>query len=132
MDETADEIREGLIARESERRAALVAGDRAALATLLTDDLVHVHTTGQVHGKAELLDHATGFLRFLDVTRGPLAIRPLGRDAAVMTGPMTNIVQRRGHDERVTVQAFVTQIWVRRDDIWRVASFHAVRLPEPS
>lgn len=132
MGQVTNKTRDALMAREGERRAALISGDRNALAALLSDDLVHVHTTGQVHDKAQLLDHATAFLRFLDVTRGPLAIRSLGPDAAVMTGPMTNVVQRRGHDERVTVQAFVTQVWERQDDAWRIVRFHAVRLPEPS
>jgi hypothetical protein len=100
------------------------------LADLVTDDLVHVHTTGKVHGKAELIGHAGSFLQFLDVQRGPLTIRALGADAAVMTGPMTNVVRRRDQDERVTVEAFVTQVWVRREGRWQIASFHAVRLPE--
>jgi uncharacterized protein (TIGR02246 family) len=119
-----------LTAREAQRREALIADDRDRLADLMSDDLVHVHTTGNVHDKAQLLDHTMGFLRFLDVQRGPLLIRALSPDAAVMTGPMTNVVQRRGVEERVEVQAFVTQVWTRNDGVWRIASFHAVRLPE--
>jgi ketosteroid isomerase-like protein len=119
-----------LLAREAERREALVSDDMERLAALLTDDLVHVHTTGAVHGKAELLNHAGNFLRFLDVQRGPLTIRRLCADAAVMTGPMTNRVRRRDQSEEVTIQAFVTQIWVRREARWQVASFHSVRLPD--
>lgn len=119
-----------LTARESERRDALVNDDMAALADLLSDDLVHVHTTGIVHGKAEMLRHAGGTLKFLDVERGPLLIRQIGPDAAVMTGPMTNTIRRRDHDERIQVSAYVTQIWVQRDGAWKVTSFHAVRMPE--
>lgn len=122
-------IRE-LTQRERERRDALVNDDMAALADLVTDDLVHVHTTGNVQSKAELLDHAGGFLRFLEVERGPLTIRRIGENAAVMTGAMTNTVKRRDVDECVTVRAFVTQVWVRQDTNWRAASFHATRMPE--
>ena len=129
-EETQEALEAALIAREGERREALVADDMARLAELVADDVVHVHTTGNVHDKAKLLGHAGQFLRFLDVQRGPLNIRRLGPDAAVMTGPMTNTVQRRGHDERVIVNAFVTQVWVRRDGRWQIASFHAVRLPD--
>lgn len=128
--ETQQMLEEALTARERERRNALVDDDMDRLSDLVTDDLVHVHTTGNVHGKADLLGHAGGFLRFLEVERGPLLIRRLGPDAAVMTGPMTNTVQRRGQDESVIVRAFVTQVWVRDSAVWRVASFHAVRLPE--
>jgi ketosteroid isomerase-like protein len=119
-----------LTLRECQRRDALVNDDMAALADLVTDDLVHVHTTGIVQGKAELLGYAGGFLRFLEVERGPLTIRRLCDEAAVITGAMTNTVKRRDVDERVTVRAFVTQVWVRRDATWRAASFHATRLPE--
>lgn len=121
-----------LIECEAKRRKALVEDDMASLATLLADDLVHAHTTGIVHGKAELLGHAGGTLEFLDVSRGALNIRPLGEDHAVMTGPMTNTVRRRGVDETVVVQAFVTQVWARRNGAWQIVSFHAVRLPQPS
>ena len=116
--------------REAARCAALVEDDMDALAELMTDDLVHVHTTGVVHDKAKLLNHAGTFLQFLDVGRGDLTVRPVAPDVAVMTGPMTNRVRRRGVDEEVIVHAFVTQVWVRQGDAWRIASFHAVRLPD--
>jgi ketosteroid isomerase-like protein len=129
---TDDDLVRDLTQRERARRDALVNDDMAALADLVTDDLVHVHTTGTVQGKAELLGHAGGFLRFIEVERGPLTIRRIGESAAVMTGAMTNTVKRRDVDERVAVRAFVTQIWVRQDGTWRAASFHATRLPEES
>ena len=129
---TRSELERTLLEREGERRDALVADDMDRLAALLEDDLVHVHTTGIVQGKAELLRHAGGFLRFLSVERGPLLIRALGPDAAMMTGSMTNTVRRRDRDERVTVQAYVTQVWARRDGVWRIASFHATRTTDPA
>lgn len=130
MGSTDDDLSAVLAAREQERRDALVADDMMLFADLVADDIVHVHTTGQVHTKADLLRHVGAFLRFLKVDRGPLLVRRIGPDAAVMTGPMTNTVQRRGHDEQVTVDAFVTQVWVRREGRWQIASFHAVRLPD--
>ncbi|WP_162806795.1 nuclear transport factor 2 family protein [Sphingosinicella terrae] len=120
-----------LIGLEASRRDALVNDDMNRLGELVSEDLVHVHATGMVHGKADLLDHAGRFLQFLDVRRGPLLVRPLGADAAVMTGPMTNVVRRRGQDEEVEVKAFVTQVWARRDGRWQIVSFHAVRLSVP-
>lgn len=119
-----------LAARERLRRDALVADDMATLAGLVTDDIVHVHTTGIVHGKSELLDHAGRFLKFYEVERGPLQIRMLASNVAVMTGSMTNTVGRRGLDERLRVYAFVTQVWIFEDKVWRIASFHAVRKPD--
>lgn len=130
MEEDQPGLEAMLLAREAERRDALVGDDMDRLANLVADDVVHVHTTGMVHDKAKLLHHAGAFLRFFDVERGPLTIRRLCPDAAVMTGTMTNTVGRRGEDERVTVNAFVTQVWARRDGRWQIVSFHAVRLPD--
>lgn len=116
-----------ILAQEARRCAALAADDMAALADLMADDLVHVHATGIVHDKAQLLEHAGSFLRFFEVRRGELNVRLLAEDVAVVSGPMTNVVGRRGDDEKIEVQAFVTQVWARRDGVWKTVSFHAVR-----
>lgn len=130
MPEDFTAIEAALCAAESARRAALVDDDRTALSLLMADDLVHVHTTGIVHDKEQLLDHTGSFLRFHDVRRGALTVRIVGPNVAIMTGSMTNSVSRRGSDEVVEINAFVTQVWVDRGEGWRLLSFHAVRLPE--
>ena len=116
---------------EQSRRKALVADDMTAFALLIADDVTHVHTTGIVQGKAALMGHAGGFLRFINIERHDLKVRVLDENHAIMTGGMTNTVARRGHDERVEVHAFVTQVWQRRDGRWQVVNFHATRLPPP-
>lgn len=118
-----------LLNRERERREALMTDDMERFAALLADDLVHVHTTGIVHDKAKLIQHAGQFLRFYSVERGPLTVVLVAPEAAVMTGEMTNIVGRRGTEESVSVRSFVTQLWVRQD-AWRLLRFQATRLPE--
>lgn len=125
-------IEQEVLAAEQARRDALVADDMTAFAAIIADDVTHVHTTGIVQGKAELLGHAGGFLRFINIERRDLKVRTIDADYAVMTGAMTNIVARRGHDERVEVHAFVTQVWARRDGRWQVVNFQATRLPSPS
>ncbi len=121
-----------VLAAERSRRDALVADDMAAFALLIADDVTHVHTTGIVQGKAALLGHAGGFLRFINIERHDLKVRVIDENHAIMTGGMTNTVARRGHDERVEVQAFVTQVWQRSDGRWQIVNFHATRLPPPS
>jgi uncharacterized protein (TIGR02246 family) len=124
-------VEQELLEAERSRRDALVADDMTAFAFLIAEDVTHVHTTGIVHGKDELLRHAGGFLRFIDIERRDLRVRMIDEDHVVMTGGMTNIVARRGHDERVTVNAFVTQVWERRDGRWQIINFHATRLSPP-
>lgn len=119
-----------VIAAEAKRREALVAQDIPALNALFADDLVHVHTTGVVHDKAKIIQHATQVLAFKDIARGPLNVRVHG-DIAVMTGDMTNVIQPVGKDVVLTVESFVTQVWRREADGWKHISFHAVKKPEP-
>ena len=125
-------VEQEVLAAERSRRDALVADDMAAFALLIADDVTHVHTTGIVQGKAALLNHAGGFLRFINIERHDLKVRAVDENLAIMTGGMTNTVARRGHYERVEVQAFVTQVWERRDGRWQVINFHATRLPPPT
>jgi len=123
MEQTTDQVIAAVTECERERRKALVEDDMPRLAALLCEDLVHVHTTGIVHDKSAVLHHAGQFLRFYEVTRGDLLIRILAPHVAVMTGAMTNVVGRRGTEERV---------WVLREGRWQAASFHAVRAPGDS
>lgn len=123
-------IEEQILECERKRIVALVSDDMDLLASLLADDLVHVHATSMVHGKQDVLHHAGKFLRFVDVQRGPLLVRPLAADVAIMTGPMTNTLKRRDAEELVPVEAYVTQVWVRREGSWLLASFHAVRIQD--
>lgn len=125
-----DQIEVQLLRRERERIDALVGDNMERFAALLADDLVHVHTKSVVQGKAELLQHAGGLLQFVQIERGPLKVRVLAPTVAVMTGPMTNTVRRRGHEEVVTIEAYVTQVWVDDGDDWKIASFHAVRIQD--
>ncbi len=124
-------IEQEVLVAERSRRDALVADDMAAFALLIADDVTHVHTTGIVQDKAALLGHAGGFLRFINIERQDLKVRVIDENHAIMTGGMTHTVARRGHDERVEVQAFVTQVWARRGGRWQIINFHATRLPQP-
>lgn len=127
----SEEIQTEVLAAEARRRAALVASDMAALADLMEDDIVHVHTTGIVQTKAQLLHHAGEFLQFYAVERGPLTVRELGPDAVIVTGPMINTVGKRGTEEKLDVHSFVTQVWVKRAGQWRTKSFQATRTDAP-
>jgi uncharacterized protein (TIGR02246 family) len=124
-------VEQEVLTAEQSRRDALVADDMTAFALLIADDVTHVHTTGIVQGKAELLNHAKAFLRFINIERHGLQVRVIDKNHAIMTGGMTNTVARRGYDERVQVQAFVTQVWERREGRWQIVNFQATRLPPP-
>lgn len=121
--EPADEAtRAELLAVEERRRAALLAVDLPALEDLYDDAIVHIHAPGLTHDKAQLLEHVATRQAYLDMARGPLAIRLVG-DVAIMTGRLVNRLRSPDGGER-TVSGMVTQVLRRCEDgRWRFLSF---------
>lgn len=121
-------VKTQLLQLETERRRALVEEDYARVAELFADDLVYVHTTGLVQGKADYLDYARSAVQYLAIERGELQIRFYGERLAVMTGPHCNTLQRRGGDQLIRGEGFATQVWAFGENGWQISSFHATRL----
>lgn len=111
---------------EQRRGAALVSRDQALLDSLFPDDLVHIHSTGNVMNKPELIQYVMKTLQFLDVQRSDLSVRLHG-NVAVMTGKMKTRMQRVDKPDPVEAESWVTQVWVKRAGKWVQTNFHAVR-----
>lgn len=107
---------------ERRRHEALVAVDLAALDAMFGDDLVHVHSTGLVHDKTELLRHIDQKRGFIAIERGPLTIRIEGT-IAVMTGPMISRMRAPNGVDETVMRSFVTQVLRHTDQGWRFISF---------
>jgi ketosteroid isomerase-like protein len=107
---------------ERRRRAALVAVDLDELDRLFAEDLIHVHSTGMKHTKAELLRHIEQKRAFLAIDRGDLQIRVEG-PIAVITGTMTNRMCSRDGKAEILLHGFVTQVLRRNDEGWQFISF---------
>lgn len=113
---------QAILALEQARHRALVQVDLAALSAMFDDELVHVHSTGLVHGKAELLAHIGHKRGFLGIERGPLQLRVVG-GIAVLSGPMTSRMRGKdGHGEEL-MRSFVTQVLRRHADGWKFCNF---------
>lgn len=117
---------DAVLAAEQQRQALVVTRDFDALAGLLADDLVYVHSMGTVHDKAAYLAHAQGPVKVSAIARGPLAVRFVG-DVALMSGTQTNTFQPPENAPSVTVDSFATQVWVFRDGRWQLLAFQATR-----
>lgn len=104
---------------EQARQHALVRKDLAALEWLLADDLVHVHSSGQVHTKPEFIAHLDRMGGFRSIERGPLDIRVEG-DIAIVTGTSINGVRRLDTGEDVRLEGFATQILRRGPRGWQI------------
>jgi len=116
-----------LRALEDRRCDALMAGDRAALAAMLREDLVHVHMNGKADDLATYLAGVGGRYRFHNVRRSDLVIRVIG-DCAVMTGVLDQELEILATGERRTMHGFVTQTWHREGDGWKQGTCHVAPL----
>jgi len=122
-------VKTRLLALEQERRRALVEEDYSRVAELFADDLVYVHTTGLVQGKADYLEYAKSAVQYLDIERGELLIRFYGEHLAIMTGTQCNTLRKRGGDQSIRGEGFATQVWALGAEGWQISSFHGTRAP---
>ncbi len=112
---------------EQRRISALIRQDFDALASILTDDLVHVHANGLIENKQSYLSSIRNKFRFLSVERPDLQYRSLGY-TIVSVGPLNQSVVVRDTDTEILMVAVATQLWVRSEGSWRLASFQATRI----
>src|SRR5215212_11829968 len=86
---TTREATAELLALEEQRCDAINRQDWEALASMLTDDLVHVHANGLTQDKAVYLQHVSSRPRRTE--RRDLVVHLHG-DTAVMTGTLANLM----------------------------------------
>jgi ketosteroid isomerase-like protein len=106
------------VARQEEQRCnALISGDTDRLATMIADDLIHIHGTGQVEGKVQYLEGLRTKYRFrrVDRTYGSVVI---------VTGPILLSFSISEIDGELDAQGLLTQIWTRKDSVWRQNIYH--------
>jgi uncharacterized protein (TIGR02246 family) len=122
--EVAGQVR----AAEDRRYAAMIAGDVAALAELLSDRAVYTHSYGGRDTKQELLDKiGAGDLVYHSVQHPVTEVIVLG-DAAVVLGEMHADITSSGSSRHLANATIA--VWGAEDGGWRMAAFQSTRLPE--
>ena len=117
-----DDAMAAILKAERLRQEALVALDLAALDKLFADDLIHIHSTGLTHGKADLLRHIERRRAFIAIERGPLDIRIEG-NLALMTGGITNHMRAPDDEGEIVLEGVVTQVLRHAEDEWKFIHF---------
>jgi ketosteroid isomerase-like protein len=119
----ADEI----ATADANRYAALVAGDLAAVARYLGDELTYTHSSSVVDTKEAYLDALrSGKVVYRQTERSDLKIVPYGC-VGVMTGRGDFKVTLDGKDIEVPLR--FTNVWVMRDGRWQMVAWEATRIP---
>ncbi|HZZ10996.1 MAG TPA: nuclear transport factor 2 family protein, partial [Paraburkholderia sp.] len=120
--EDANVIRE----LEEARRAAMLAGDTAALAALLDEGLVYIHSTGTRDSRASYLDKlASGAMRYEAVQFRVNEIQMRER-LALVCGTMDASV--RIASGTIAVASQYEAVWTKLNDAWRLSviqGFHS-------
>ncbi len=107
--------------------AAQIAQDRAALETMVADDLVFIDGSGQRLGKAAFIAGWTG----ADDDYDPVAltdrvILPLGKDAGLASAETILSGRSAGTPFRVRIR--FTDIFRRHGDGWQATYIHVTRM----
>jgi hypothetical protein len=121
---TTQHVTAELLALEEQRCDAINRQDWDALASMLSDDLVHVHANGLTQDKAVYMEHVSSRPRRIE--RRDLVVR-LHRETAVMTGKLVNLMDGQTASIDTPVLAAM-QVWVRSGGTWKQAAFQATRI----
>ena len=121
---------EAVLAAQDRRIAATIAGDQAALTTLMTDDLTYTHSSGVVETKAEFLEGLkSGKYVYREISPRDRRVRIHG-DAAIVSGPCHIVIEPGG--KRTEIDLYFTEVYVKEGGQWRMALWHSTRLPAPA
>lgn len=116
-----------ILALEERRFAAMTAGDMAALAALVHDDLVYTHSSGVVDGKASWIDSIrSGRVRYRKVARTEQRVRIFG-DTALVTGRATLEADING--EAKTLKMLFLNAWTRTPQGWKFVAWQSTPAP---
>jgi ketosteroid isomerase-like protein len=119
-----------VLSHERLRCRLLEEGDAEAVAELLDDELVYVHSTGVVHTHADLMNFLRGGIRYQLVRRRALRAVPAG-DAVLLTGFLRIEGRRAQGAESFGSSSFVSQIWTPATDPgWKLRLFQSTRVPD--
>lgn len=116
---------------EQLRRAAMLAGDSAALETLLSPDIVYVHSTGTRDTRSSYLHKIReGTMRYLHLNWSDLQVQLLP-DVALVNGRMDATVLKDGQ-EKPLHSIFLT-VWTAQPSdggsAWRLCAHQGTLLP---
>jgi hypothetical protein len=114
---------QGLRDADAARFAAMVAGDTAALETMLGPDLSYTHSNGLVQDRAAFLAALRkGTLRYESMTPSDVRVR-LYEPAGVVTGRIDMKVAQGGKENQIAAR--YTAVYVRRDGRWQLVAWHS-------
>jgi ketosteroid isomerase-like protein len=106
---------------EEQRRVAMLHGDVMTLTRLLADELVYVHSNGDLDSRATYLTKLdAGLFDYRKIEFYDQHVAMVD-DTAVVAGRMTADVVVAGRTRHI--EARMTSVWHKRDANWQMLSF---------
>jgi Domain of unknown function (DUF4440) len=119
---------QALLDADSGRMSAMEAMDIDAIAALLADELIYIHSSGIVDTKQGYLDGlASGHISYSSVRRDEPAIWIVGTLATIYG--VVDIHALIDGEPR-TLHALSLATWVRRDEAWKLVAIAIQRIVE--
>jgi hypothetical protein len=113
--------------REHERRRAMRSGDVAALASLLHDSLIYVHSSGVRDDKeSHLASIASGKVIYNEFAHSELRCAVLGAHTRLISGRFQ--IEATVAGQRGKIDTAFTAVWVLTTD-WQMASWQSTLWP---
>lgn len=117
-----------IVAADEARRAALNANDADALAPLLSEELVYIHSNGLVDDKAAYVDRVrAGPGRYGNVTVKGFRVRRDGA-TAICDGEV-NFEHGLAGREPMRIHAHFLSVWKLEGSTWRLAGYASPAIP---
>lgn len=116
-----------ILALEDRRFAAQIAGDRAALDELLSDDLQYTHSNARVDTKTSYIDSITsGAVIYREARRTETEVH-VTEGAAVVTGRAELDITAGGADRTITAR--YTAVWADVGGRWQFVAWQSTPYP---
>lgn len=110
----------------AERFRLMTAGDLGALAPMLADDLVYVHSDGALENKEQFLERLrTGGIRYRTIESQETKVRVDG-NTAIVTGVASMGVTTNGADRDIRLR--YTAVYRRAGGRWLLTTWQSTRL----
>lgn len=112
---------------EAARYAAQTGNDFATMERLFGDELVYIHSSGNVDTKASFIESMrSGAVKYRSMTRGDVKVHTYGC-IAIITGAAKFEVSARGQE--LALDLLFHSVWAKRDGGAQFVSWQATRLP---
>jgi hypothetical protein len=122
-------VEQQVLQAETDRFAAMVKGDRAALEKLLADDLTYTHSTALLENKEQFLKSVTsGNIDYVSIvpSEADWKIRVNGNTAVVNGLAAVNVIDT-GKDRKIRIR--FTTVQANRGGAWQLLAWQSTVVP---